>query len=83
MLLGNERGKNSSSREKIDAVESSDDFAANHQLLQIVAIAQFFVGHEAKPEIVRGKILLPRFNHQSRIEHVPLRKQRTCQGCSP
>lgn len=70
MLPCNGRGTNSSGCEKIDGVEGSDDFAADHQLLQIVAIAQLFVGHEAEPELVRGRILLPGFNRESRIQHV-------------
>ena len=52
----------SSGREKIDGIERGDDFAADHQLLQIVAIAERFGRHDAEPEIVRGRLSLPRFN---------------------
>src|SRR5205085_11260846 len=42
----------------------------DHQLLQIAAIAQFFIGHDAEPEIVRGRIRFPGFSKHSWIEHV-------------
>ena len=41
-----------SGREKIDRVERGDDLATDHQLLQIVAIAEVFVRQDAEPEVI-------------------------------
>jgi len=45
-------------REKIDGIERGDDFTSNEQLLQIVAVAEFFIAEEAAPKIRDGVSLL-------------------------
>jgi hypothetical protein len=37
--------------EKINAIERGDDFTANEQLSQIVAIAELFVAEDTAPKI--------------------------------
>lgn len=56
-------------REKIYAIERGDDFTANEQLLQVVAITKFLVVEDAEPEIRRRDLLLVRFNEALRNEH--------------
>jgi hypothetical protein len=65
-------------REELNAIERGDDFTANEQLLQIVAIAEPFVAKEAKPEIFGDETDGVRFDEGSRIEHARLLKHRTC-----
>jgi hypothetical protein len=67
------------SREKIDRVQRGDDLTTDNQFLEIVAIAQFFVRQNAEPEILGKGPSGVRFD-DSRIKHVLLFKQRTCQG---
>jgi hypothetical protein len=48
------RMRNLLRRKEIDAIECGDDFTANEQFLQIVAIAELFVAQDANPKI-RGR----------------------------
>src|SRR5687768_11519390 len=57
-----------SGREKVNRVQSGDDLATDQQLLQIVAVAQFFVRQDAKPEVFSNRAVGVRFNH-SRVQH--------------
>jgi hypothetical protein len=45
-------------REKVDAIQRRDDFAANEQFLQIIAVTQLFVAEDAKPKIRRRNFSL-------------------------
>jgi hypothetical protein len=65
-------------REEINAIERGDDFTANEQLLQIVAIAELLVAKEAEPEIFGDETDGVRSDEGSRIEHARLLKHRTC-----
>ena len=40
-----------SGREEISVIERGDDFTANEQLFQIVAIVELFVAEDAQPKI--------------------------------
>ena len=60
-----------SSREKIDRIQRGDDLTTDQQFLQIVAIAQFFVGQDAEPEVFGNGPGGVRFD-DIRIEHTSL-----------
>lgn len=57
-----------SGREKVDRIQRGDDLATDQQLLQIVAIAQFFVAQEARPEVFTNRSARVRFN-DGRVQH--------------
>jgi hypothetical protein len=41
-------------RKKINAIERGDDFTADEQLLQVIAIAELVIAEKMEPEIPDG-----------------------------
>jgi hypothetical protein len=64
-----------SGRDKFYRIQRRDELATDHDLLQIVAIAERFVIEKAKPKI--GIFLIHR-NDAGGIDHETVLKQRTC-----
>jgi hypothetical protein len=50
------RTRNLLRREKVNSIQRGDDFTADQQLLQIVAIAELFVPEDALPKIRGGNL---------------------------
>src|SRR5687768_8840044 len=59
-----------SGREKVDRIQRGDDLTTDQQLLQIVAVAQFFIRQEVEPEVFSIRAAGVRSNH-SRVQHIP------------
>jgi hypothetical protein len=56
-------------RQKIDAIQRGDNFTADEQLLQIIAVAELFVAEDADPKVGGGVSVLVGLDEGRRNEH--------------